>query len=44
MQLAIVARPDVGVVFSILPTDRSWRAGRDTECDGPHFSQAPLNA
>ncbi len=33
MQIAIIAGPDLGTVFSI-PADRSWTAGRGIDCDG----------
>ncbi len=33
VQLAVIAGPDAGTVFAI-PVDRTWSAGRGTECDG----------
>ena len=33
MKLAIIAGPDAGTVFAI-SSDRTWSAGRGTECDG----------
>lgn len=33
MQLAVIAGPDAGTLFAI-PSDRTWSAGRGTECNG----------